>query len=61
MKRRRLSSEAIEEFKEIYFKENGIMLSDKDADEYAHGLFHLALLSLEKTPNSPKHGQEENC
>ena len=30
-----LSEQAIKEFKEVYFKQNGIALSDKEALEYA--------------------------
>lgn len=34
-----LPKKAIEEFKELYFKENGVMLSDLDATEKANLLF----------------------
>ena len=36
-----LSEQAIKEFKEIYFKKNGIALSDKEALEYAQSLIGI--------------------
>lgn len=38
-----LSQEAIEEFKQIFFQEEGVKLTDSEAEEKANAIFDLFL------------------
>lgn len=43
-----LPKEAVDEFKQIYFKDYGVMLSDAEAEERANSLFELFELLASK-------------
>ena len=54
----RLSSEAIQEFKEICKEEFGEDLSDAQAEECALNLLHFFQVILHFLPNSPEYNRQ---